>query len=214
MERPGRGAMVSAAAFGQARRGRLVVLSGPSGVGKDTVIKRLMELVPAISRPVAYTTRQPRPGERDGVDYSFISQREFLAKRDAGAFLETATVHGNLYGTARERVEDLRQQGRDVLLKIDVQGASQLRSGAADAVFIFLAPPSREVLRQRLKQRETESAPELATRTRDAERELEEARWYHHRVVNDEVDRAAGEIAAILYPNPDEGSSRRPATMA
>ncbi|HUY55290.1 MAG TPA: guanylate kinase [Candidatus Nanopelagicaceae bacterium] len=205
---------MSAGASGDDRRGRLIVLSGPSGVGKDTVIKRLVELAPAISRPVAYTTRQPRPGERDGIEYSFITPSEFEAKRAAGDFLETATVHGNLYGTARERVERLRQQGRDVLLKIDVQGASQLRAGSAGALFIFLAPPSREVLRQRLKYRETESAPELATRTRDAERELEEARWYHHRVVNDEVDRAAGEIAAILYPNSGPDPAGQPATMA
>lgn len=205
---------MSAAASGDDRRGRLIVLSGPSGVGKDTVIKRLVELAPTISRPVAYTTRQPRPGERGGIEYSFISRSEFEAKRAAGDFLETATVHGNLYGTARERVERLRQQGRDVLLKIDVQGASQLRAGPAGALFIFLAPPSREVLRQRLKHRETESAPELVTRTRDAERELEEARWYHHRVVNDKVDRAAGEIAAILYPNPGPEPARQPATMA
>ncbi len=206
--------MVKAQTGGAAARGRLIVLSGPSGVGKDTVIKRLVELAPRIARPVAYTTRAPRPGERDGIEYSFLGREEFGARRTAGEFLETATVHGNLYGTARERVERLRQEGRDVLLKIDVQGAAQLRSRQPDALFIFLAPPSREVLLQRLQQRETESLAELATRTSDAERELREASWYHHRVVNDEVDRAAREIVAILYPNPGPRVDRPRATMA
>ena len=196
------------------RLGRLIVLSGPSGVGKDTVIRRLVELAPIIVRPVAYTTRAPRPGEHDGREYSFVSRGEFEAMRAAGEFLETATVHGNLYGTARERVERLRAEVRDVLLKIDVQGAAQLRSKQPDALFIFLAPPSRDVLLQRLKQRETESLAELDTRTRDAERELREASWYHHRVVNDEVDRAAREIAAILYPGPGRKPDEHPATMA
>ena len=180
------------------RPGRLIILSGPSGVGKDTVIRRLLEIAPELRRPVAFTTRVPRPGEVDGRDYSFVGEPEFLAMRDAGQFLETAVVHGNRYGTARARVDELRRQGQDVLLKIDVQGAAQLRQQGLDGCFIFLAPPSPDVLRARLRRRQTESPEELAVRTHDAETEMAEAANYHHVVVNDQVERAAAEIAQIV----------------
>lgn len=180
------------------RPGRLIILSGPSGVGKDTVIRRLLEIAPELRRPVAFTTRAPRPGEVDGRDYSFVGEPEFLAMRDAGQFLETAVVHGNRYGTARARVDELRRQGEDVLLKIDVQGAAQLRKQGLDGCFIFLAPPSPDVLRARLRRRQTESPEELAVRTHDAETEMAEAANYHHLVVNDQVERAAAEIAQIV----------------
>ena len=179
-------------------RGRLVVLSGPSGVGKDTVIQAVRRRLPELQRPVAYTTRAPRRGEADGREYSFVTLEEFLRLRESGEFLETATVHGNLYGTSKRRVEELLQSGRDVLLKIDVQGASQLRVDQPDATFIFLTPPSREVLLARLRERATESPLELARRTEDADRELAQSGWYHHVVVNDEVKRAAQEIVRLL----------------
>ena len=179
-------------------RGRLVVLSGPSGVGKDTVIQALRRRLPDLQRPVAYTTRAPRPGEEDGREYSFVAPEEFARLRERGEFLETARVHGNLYGTSKRRVEELRQRGRDVLLKIDVQGAAQLHADQPDATFIFLAPPSREVLLARLRERATESPAELARRTEDADRELAQAGWYHHLVVNDEVEQAAEEVVRIL----------------
>jgi guanylate kinase len=179
-------------------RGRLVVLSGPSGVGKDTVIQAVRRRLPDLQRPVAYTTRAPRPGEEDGREYSFVTSEEFERLRERGEFLETARVHGNLYGTSRQRVEELRQSGRDVLLKIDVQGAAQLHADQPDATFIFLAPPSREVLLARLRERATESPAELARRTEDADRELAQAGWYHHLVVNDEVEQAAEEVVRIL----------------
>ncbi len=187
---------------GGGSRGRLIVLSGPSGVGKDTVIRRLLEFAPELRRPVAFTTRLPRPGEQDGRDYSFVSEEKFLAMTRAGEFLETALVHGHHYGTACSRVDELRRSERDVLLKIDVQGAAQLRQQGSDATFIFLAPPSQEVLLARLTARHTESPRELAIRTRDAKRELAEAGWYHHVVVNDRVDRAAREIAEIVARDP------------
>ncbi len=174
------------------------MLSGPSGVGKDTVIRRLRQLDPTLRKPVAYTTRGRRPGECDGQDYSFVSEEEFDELGRGGEFLEAARVHGNLYGTSRRRVDELRDHGEDVLLKIDVQGAAQLRRRGGDACFIFLAPPSREVLLERLLKRETESAEELTTRTNDADRELSEAAWYDHVVVNDDVDRAVAEILALL----------------
>jgi len=179
-------------------RGRLFVLSGPSGVGKDTVIRRLLTLVPELARPVAFTTRRPRPGEQDGREYSFVSDREFQRMEEGGEFLETAVVHGHRYGTSRARVAEMLERGRSVLLKIDVQGASQLRRQALDATFIFLLPPSREELLARLTSRRTEGTDEVLLRTRNADAELAEAGWYQHQVVNDDVERAAGEIAGIV----------------
>ncbi|MGB6771960.1 MAG: guanylate kinase [Candidatus Dormiibacterota bacterium] len=186
--------------------GRIIVLSGPSAVGKDTVIKKLLELSPSLKRPPAYTTRQPRPGEINGRDYTFVSPETFGAMEAAKQFLETARVHGNCYGTSRALVQELLDQGDTVLLKIDVQGAAQLRDAGLDAIFIFLEPPSRAALAERRQGRETETPEEIAIRTRDADRELAEARWYHHRVVNDDVDRAAGEVAAILKESPSGAS--------
>ncbi len=196
------GAMVTQPKEPPATRGRLFVLSGPSGVGKDTVIRRLLELRPQLARPVAYTTRRPRPGELDGREYSFVSEEEFEERAARDEFLETAVVHQSRYGTSRIRVEELRAAGRDVLLKIDVQGAASLREQAADAVFIFLAPPSREVLLNRLTSRRTENPEEVALRTRDADRELAEAHWYNHQVVNDLVERVVGEIGEIVASAP------------
>lgn len=178
--------------------GRLFVLSGPSGVGKDTVIRRLLTLVPELERPVAFTTRLPRPGEQDGREYSFVSDRDFERMERAGEFLETAVVHGHRYGTSRARVAELLKRGRNVLLKIDVQGARQLRRQDLGATFIFLTPPSREELLARLTSRRTEGAEEVTLRTRNADLELAEAGEYQHQVVNDDVDRAAGEIAGIV----------------
>ncbi|MGC1185442.1 MAG: guanylate kinase [Candidatus Dormiibacterota bacterium] len=179
-------------------RGRLIVLSGPSGVGKDTVIAQLLPLCPALRRPPAYTTRLPRPGEVDGRDYSFVDLVTFQSMESAGQFLETALVHGNHYGTSRERVEEIRNDGYDALLKPDVQGAALLRDAGLDALFLFLAPPSLEVLVARLEKRGTETPEELAIRTQDAAREMAAASWYQHVVVNDEVSRAARLLAKIL----------------
>jgi guanylate kinase len=180
------------------KRGRIVVLSGPSAVGKDTVIEELLKLSPSLRRPPGYTTRLPRQGEVDGRDYSFVTPEAFCAMELDNAFLETASVHGNRYGTARARVDELLAQGWDVLLKPDVQGAALLRDSGIDAIFVFLEPPSREALVERQIGRGTETPEELTVRARDADRELAEASWYHHRVVNDEVARAAREVADIL----------------
>jgi guanylate kinase len=179
-------------------KGRIVVLSGPSAVGKDTVIEEVLTLTPALKRPPGYTTRPPRPGEVDGRDYTFVSPETFTAMEAGGQFLETATVHGNRYGTARAPVEELLAQGWDVLLKPDVQGAALLRDSGVEAIFVFLEPPSREALIERQISRGTESPEQLAIRSKDADRELAEASWYQHRVVNDDVARAAAEVAAIL----------------
>ena len=179
--------------------GRLVVISGPSGVGKDTVLHSLFELEPQLRYSVSYTTRAPRPGEVEGTSYSFVDEPTFLAMVERGEFLEWARVHGNLYGTSLARVRECLDRGEDVVLKIDVQGAGQLRGRVGgEAVFIFLLPPSAEALRERLQARDTEDEAALAVREADAERELAEAERYDHRVVNDQVERAAREILDIV----------------
>jgi guanylate kinase len=179
-------------------KGRLIVLSGPSGAGKDTVLRTVFRLDPRLRYSVSYTTRPPRPGEEDGVHYSFVDEATFRDMESRGELLEAANVHGHLYGTSRRRVEEALQRGEDIVLKIDVQGAAQLRGRVPDALFIFLLPPSLEALRQRLRDRGTDDDEALARRITDAERELAEAERYDHRVVNDDVVRAAREILDIV----------------
>ena len=188
--------------------GRLIVLSGPSGVGKDTVLRRLFELDPGLRYSVSFTTRPPRDGEVDGSSYSFVDAQTFRRMQRAGDFLETATVHGNLYGTSARRVREALARGEDIVLKIDVQGAAAVRDRVPEALLVFLLPPSADELRARLRARETEDAASLRRREEDAVRELAEAARYDHRVVNDDVDRAAREILAIVAETP--GRNRLP----
>jgi len=190
-------------------RGRLIVLSGPSGVGKDTVLRALFELDPRLRYSVSYTTRPPRPGEVDGVSYSFRDEATFLGMVEQGEFLEWARVHGNLYGTSLRRVREHLDRGEDVVLKIDVQGAAQLRGRVPDAIFIFLLPPSVEELRDRLRARDSETGESLAQRDADAIRELAEAERYDHQVVNDQVERAAREILALVAASRGENAEAR-----
>ncbi|HVA22172.1 MAG TPA: guanylate kinase [Candidatus Micrarchaeia archaeon] len=179
--------------------GRLIVISGPSGVGKDTVIRALRARAPWLHKSVSVTTRAPRPGERQDLDYTFVDRDTFAAMRRQGVFLECAQVHGDdWYGTVRQRVEAMRARGEDVLCKIDVQGAAQLQATLPDAQLIFLLPPSRAALTERLAGRGTEDDAQIRTRERDADRELAEAGRYQFQVVNDQVDRAVSAILAIL----------------
>jgi guanylate kinase len=180
------------------RPGLLIVISGPSGVGKDTVIKRLLELDPNLTYSVSCTTRAPRAGEVDGVNYRFVSRQEFERLIDAGAFLEYATYDGNLYGTPIAQLDEVRAAGRDIVLKIDVQGAEQVRKRAPDALRIFLAPPSMDELLRRRTERHTESAEDQSSRQRIANLEMALASHFDHVVVNDDVERAAREILAII----------------
>jgi guanylate kinase len=181
------------------RRGLLVVISGPSGVGKDTLIERLRELDPRLQYSISYTTRKPRPGEKDGVSYFFVSRQKFEERVAQGFFLEHAVYNGNYYGTPAAAVEEARAAGRDILLKIEVQGAAQVRKRAPDGVFIFIAPPSKEELVRRQELREG-AVPDddMVERLKIAETEMKHASEYDHVVVNDALERAVGEVLEII----------------
>lgn len=183
--------------MGQAR-GRLFVVSGPSGVGKGTVVRALQRRRPALAVSVSATTRPPRPGEVDGTHYRFVTDAEFDALVAEGAFLEWAQVFGHRYGTLLADVDRLRAAGTDVVLEIDVQGAAIVRDRVQDAVLVFLEPPSEEELRRRLAERGTETGEALERRLAAARREMAGSTGFDHVVVNDDLDRAVGEVLAII----------------
>jgi guanylate kinase len=178
----------------------LVVLSGPSGVGKDATLAGLKKLGRPWHFVVTATTRPPRPGERNGLDYIFLDSASFLKMRERDEFLECAQVYGRWYGVPRSQVRHGLTVGRDVILKIDVQGAATVRRLAPEAVFIFLVPESLEELRRRLGQRMTESSQELELRLRVARDELARVSEFDYRVVNRDgcLDQAIAEIEAII----------------
>jgi guanylate kinase len=190
--------------------GRLVVLSGPSAVGKDTVLRELFNLDPSLRYSVSYTTRLPRPGEHDGVSYSFVDPATFDAMAEHGDFLEHATVYGQQYGTSLHRVNERVARGDTVVLKIDVQGAERVRQRLGRrALFIFLLPPSTEELRRRLQERNTEDSRSRDVREATAVQELAEQAKYDHRVVNDDVQRAAREILDLIAADVRHGGPAR-----
>lgn len=180
-------------------RGILFIISAPSGGGKGTLIRLLRQRVPGISYSVSWTTRAPRPGEIHDVNYHFATHDEFERMRAADGFLEWARVHENLYGTARQTVERELSAGRDLILEIDVQGADAVRRALAEAVAVFILPPSFQILRARLENRRTERASSLAVRLRNACAEVERYRDFDYVVLNDEAERAAAQLAAIVY---------------
>jgi guanylate kinase len=180
------------------KRGLLVVISGPSGVGKDTLIRRLLDLDRNLRYSVSCTTRPPRPGEVDGVNYTFVTRERFEQQIKEGAFLEYATYDGNLYGTLVERVEIARAAGHDIVLKIEVQGAEQVRERAPEGLFIFVVPPSTQELVRRQELRNSESSENMASRRKIAEVEMTYAAHYDHVVVNDQLERAVAEVLALI----------------
>jgi guanylate kinase len=186
-------------------RGRLFVITGPSGVGKGTLIERLREQVPNIDLSVSATTRAPREGERDGEHYHFMGQPEFDRRVAAGDFLEHADYASHRYGTLRSEVEPRLARGDSVVLEIEVQGARQVRGAMPDALQVFIAPPSPEALRERLEGRGTDSAEEISRRLAVAGEELGARDEFGHVIVNDDVDRAAQELAALVRAALDDG---------
>lgn len=179
-------------------KGLLVVLSGPSGTGKGTLCHALLRACPELKYSVSATTRKPRPGEKEGEDYYFLSREEFRRLLAQGAFLEWASVYGNLYGTPREKVEAEIAAGHDVLLEIDPQGARQVKALFPEGVFIFVIPPSEEVLRDRMQKRGSEKGEELEARFQAAKEELKLASNYDYVVVNDDFNLALEKLKAIL----------------
>jgi guanylate kinase len=180
------------------RTGVLLVLAGPSGVGKGTIGKELLAREPDLTWSVSATTRDPRPGEVDGVDYRFLDRAAFERLRDEGGFLEWFEVYGQLKGTPRAPVEATLAAGGDVLLEIDVQGAMAVREQRPDALLVFLRAPSREAQRERIAGRGTDDPDQVARRMAEADAEEALAGRFDAVVVNDDVDRAVGEVAAIL----------------
>jgi guanylate kinase len=181
-------------------RGKLIVISGPSGAGKSTLLASLLARMPQLMSSVSATTRPPRPGERDGVDYTFLSDDEFMRRKAAGEFLECFEVFGRgyWYGTLDSEVSPSLRAGESVVLEIDVHGTVAVLGVYPEAITIFVSPGSPEELERRLRGRRTDSAESIARRLEVARRELESADQYQYQVVNDDVDRAVQEIQGIL----------------
>ena len=178
--------------------GKVFVITGPSGVGKGTLIRGLLERVPELELSVSATTRAPRPGERDAVEYHFLTPAEFERRVAAGGFVEHASYSGNRYGTLRSELERRLDAGVPVVLEIEVQGARQVRETVPDAVAVFIAPPSDEALRARLVGRGTDDAEQVDERLRTAGRELEAQPEFGYVVVNDRLEDATDELVGIV----------------
>jgi guanylate kinase len=179
---------------------KVFVITGPSGVGKGTLISRLLERVPGLELSVSATTRGPREGEVDGRDYHFLTPSQFQARKDAKDFLEFATYSSHHYGTLREEVDERLNVGHSVVLEIEVQGAQQVRAAMPESVQVFIVPPEpqKKVLHERLRRRGTDSHGAIAARLAVAERELEAQDEFAYRIVNDELERAAADLEEIV----------------
>jgi guanylate kinase len=180
------------------KKGLLFVVSAPSGAGKTTLCNKAISFFPYLKTSISYTTRKPREGEKEGVDYFFTSQEDFQNIQEIGGFLEYATVHGNMYGTSAKEVKNMFNEGLDVLFDIDVQGARQIKERGEDAVFIFILPPSLEICEERLKRRGDDTDEEILLRLDRARKEIENAHWYDYLIINDTIDGAFEKFKSII----------------
>ncbi|HEY3368601.1 MAG TPA: guanylate kinase [Symbiobacteriaceae bacterium] len=178
--------------------GLLVVVTGPSAVGKGTICRQLLKEAPDLRFSVSCTTRKARPGEIDGVEYFFISEEEFRRRIDRGEMLEWAEVYGNLYGTPRKNVEETTALGQNIILDIDMVGAANVRKEYEDAVSVFVIPPSMKALEKRIQGRGTETAEAVARRLQEAPRWIEKGLDYHYVIVNDDLDTAVAQLRAVV----------------
>ena len=181
------------------KKGNLIVISGPSGAGKGTICKALLEREDNLYISVSATTRSPRKGEVDGVNYYFLTQDEFKKKVDNNEFLEWAEVHGNYYGTPKFNVEEMINEGKNIILEIDVQGALNVKKNCEDGVFIFILPPSMEELKRRIIARGSETPESLIKRFKTAYEEINYISKYNYAVVNDDLEEAVKKVQNILY---------------
>ena len=182
----------------QSAPGILIVISGPSGVGKGTICKALCADNPDVVMSISATTREPRSEDIDGVTYFFLTEDEFQKKIKSGAFLEYASVHGHFYGTPEQHVSDTLKSGKDIILEIDVDGAAQIRKAHPEALTIFIAPPSLTALSERLTGRGTESVGDKELRLKNAIYEIEESKHYKYIVINDDLDRAIDDVQTVV----------------
>lgn len=179
--------------------GTLFVISAPSGAGKTTIMKQIMETMPGISFSVSHTTRPPRTGEENEKDYHFISVETFHKMQEQDAFLEWAEVHNNLYGTSKSAIDYLLNDGQDIILDIDIQGARQVKEAEwVKAVFVFILPPSLTELEKRLRGRGTDSDETITIRLDNSKKEIEEVALYDHVIINDSVEKAVAMLRAVI----------------
>jgi guanylate kinase len=189
--------------------GRLFVISAPSGAGKSTICKAVIDKIPNLTYSVSFTTRKPRGKEENGIDYHFVSIDEFLVGIQEGIWAEWAQVHGNYYGTSANLIDEILNSGSDVLLDIDVQGASQIVQRYPESITIFIMPPSVVVLRERLLKRATDSREDVEQRLVNAEHEMAQARNFHHVIINDRLNDAIEELTTIITSDRAKGKVAR-----
>jgi len=180
------------------RPGILYIISAPSGAGKTTLCRELLDIFPELRHSISFTTRKARPGEIDGKDYFFVDREKFLRMAENGEFAEWAEVHGNLYGTSLKTLEESRADGIDLILDIDCQGAAKLKESKVQGVNIFILPPSFSELKRRLESRNSDSKDVIDQRVTNAASEIPEARWYDYIIVNDQFSKAVEELKSII----------------